>query len=802
MKNKHIPFIEEFTLYRQDIYGFLRGLLNLEKELLLSSEISQALDNQASSMDPEGFPSTQVAREFANAQEALVHAPWVALSVRSESAQWSYYLLHAEEVSCRAVEVSEFLNFKERIVAPDPSLQKQEDEWELEINFRPFRDVFPTQPNINAIGDGFARSNEEWSSVYMKDSNEWKSRFFSFLDSHCFHETPLLINHRIQNCDDLKEALTQGKKLLQTQGNVEEVKMDLPEWLEIGLEPGWGRELSQVSTQFDRCLRLIQEPDPETLSDFLGEIPSLFHIVILSPHGYFGQSNVLGMPDTGGQVVYILDQVRTLEKRMREEIHCSGLGVEPRITVVTRLIPNAGETSCNQYIEPIIGTENSEILRVPFRNAGGEIEPDWITRFQIWPYLETFATEVEKELRSREDREPDLIIGNYSDGSLVATLLSRKFKVPQCDIAHALEKTKYLHSDLFWKDHEAERRFSAQYTADLISMNAADFVIASAHQEIAGSTSSVGQYESYQAFSLPGLYRVVDGIDPLDARFNLNPPGANNEVFFPYDQEELRSTLLRQDVRDMIMGRARPDAFGVLENPEKPIVFAMSRLDEIKNLAGLVEWYASSKELREESNLFIVGGQFDPERSKDSEEREQIRRIHAVLESEEMKGCYRWLVMQTDKNIVGEIYRFVADLRGVFVQPALFEAFGLTVIEAMSSGLPVFATCYGGPLEIIEEGVSGFHIDPNLGPRNADRIAVFLKDCRNDSQKWKEISSGALKRIEENYNWDLYSRRLLKMTRIYRFWKDFTLEKREPLNGYLDLLYGLVYRPRALQETI
>ncbi len=28
----------------------------------------------------------------------------------------------------------------------------------------------------------------------------------------------------------------------------------------------------------------------------------LSQVVILSPHGYFGQTNVLGMPDTGGQV--------------------------------------------------------------------------------------------------------------------------------------------------------------------------------------------------------------------------------------------------------------------------------------------------------------------------------------------------------------------------------------------------------------------------------------------------------------------------------------------------------------------
>jgi glycosyltransferase involved in cell wall biosynthesis len=47
----------------------------------------------------------------------------------------------------------------------------------------------------------------------------------------------------------------------------------------------------------------------------------------------------------------------------------------------------------------------------------------------------------------------------------------------------------------------------------------------------------------------------------------------------------------------------------------------------------------------------------------------------------------------------GEVYRIIADRQGVFVQPALFEAFGLTVIEAMITGLPTFATQFGGSIE-------------------------------------------------------------------------------------------------------
>jgi len=49
-------------------------------------------------------------------------------------------------------------------------------------------------------------------------------------------------------------------------------------------------------------LDILQAPDPSTLEKFLGRIPMIFDVVVVSPHGYFGQANVLGLPDTGGQV--------------------------------------------------------------------------------------------------------------------------------------------------------------------------------------------------------------------------------------------------------------------------------------------------------------------------------------------------------------------------------------------------------------------------------------------------------------------------------------------------------------------
>jgi sucrose synthase len=484
---------------------------------------------------------------------------------------------------------------------------------------------------------------------------------------------------------------------------------------------------------------------------------------------------------------------------MYSSIDRLGLSVEPQILVLTRLIPEAEGTTCQERLEPIVGTRNARILRVPFRNDSGEVVPEWISRFHIWPYLEQFAEESSREIIAEFGQRPDFIIGNYSDGNLVATMLSHGMGVTQCNIAHALEKSKYLHSDLYWKEHDEEHHFACQYTADLISMNTADFIITSTYQEIAGTGDSVGQYESYQAYTMPGLYRVVYGIDVFDPKFNIVSPGADPNIFFPFTEIDHRPQQLRDTVADLIQGEPTDSTRGHLEDPQKPLLLAMSRLDRIKNAAGLLAWYADCKQLQEEANLVIVGGHLDENASNDEEEAEQIRHIHGLLDEYQLDAKVRWVPMQSDKHLVGELYRYVADLRGAFVQPALFEAFGLTVIEAMSSGLPTFATCYGGPLETIVDGASGFHIDPNHGSAAAEKMHDFLARSRQNPDYWQKISQGGLDRIAACYTWKLYADRLLKLARIYGFWKYISNIEREETRRYLEMFYFLMYRPRAAE---
>jgi sucrose synthase len=229
----------------------------------------------------------------------------------------------------------------------------------------------------------------------------------------------------------------------------------------------------------------------------------------------------------------------------------------------------------------------------------------------------------------------------------------------------------------------------------------------------------------------------------------------------------------------------------------------MARLDRIKNLTGLVSLFSRNQELRDRVNLLVIGGHINPDHSNDAEEVDQIQQMHHLFDTFGLDQEVRWLGMHLHKELTGELYRKVADERGVFVQPALFEAFGLTVVEAMVSGLPTFATCFGGPMEIIENGVSGFHIDPNNGDSISQQLVDFFKRCAVEPDYWNKIAEGGLARVKEKYTWGLYAERMMTFARIYGFWRYVSDLERMETKRYLEMFYDLQFRPLAkkLEES-
>lgn len=158
-------------------------------------------------------------------------------------------------------------------------------------------------------------------------------------------------------------------------------------------------------------------------------------------------------------------------------------------------------------------------------------------------------------------------------------------------------------------------------------------------------------------------------------------------------------------------------------------------------------------------------------------------------------------------------------------QPAFYEAFGLTVVEAMTCGLPTFATCHGGPAEIIEHEISGFHIDPYHPEQATNLMVEFFERCHKESDYWDEISKAGLQRICERwcfmffpltsnlfemlrclyndiisslracrYTWKIYSERLMTLAGVYGFWKFVSKLERRETRRYMEMFYILKFR--------
>ncbi|KAI3973157.1 hypothetical protein MKX01_020892 [Papaver californicum] len=783
-------FGDSLSSYRNELLAFLARIESQGKGILqphqLLAEFEEVFTGNNKKLADSVFGEV-----LRSAQEAIVLPPWVALAVRPRPGVWEYIRVNVDALATEELTASEYLQFKEDLVNG-----RTDENFMLELDFEPFNASFPRPTLSKSIGNGVEFLNRHLSAKMFHDRDSMHP-LLDFLKAHNYNGKTMMLNDRIQNLNGLQSVLTKADDYLSALPPTTPYAEFDHKFQEIGLEKGWGDTAERVLEMIRLLLDLLEAPDSCTLENFLGRVPMVFNVVILSPHGYFAQNDVLGYPDTGGQIVYILDQVKALEGEMLKRIKQQGLDITPRILIVTRLLPDAVGTTCGQRLEKVFGTEHAHILRVPFKNEKGILRK-WISRFEVWPYLEQYTEDVAKELAAELKGKPDLIVGNYSDGNLVASLLAHKLGVTQCTIAHALEKTKYPDSDLYWKKFDDKYHFSCQFTADLYAMNHTDFIITSTFQEIAGSKDTVGQYESHTAFTLPGLYRVVHGIDVFDPKFNIVSPGADMDVYFPYTEAEKRLTAFHPEIEELLYSETQnKEHIGVLKDRSKPIIFSMARLDRVKNITGLVEFYGKNAKLREMVNLVVVAGDRRKE-SKDLEEQAEMKTMYALIETYKLDGDFRWISSQMNRVRNGELYRYIADTKGAFVQPAFYEAFGLTVVEAMTCGLPTFATLHGGPAEIIVHGKSGFHIDPYQGDKAAELLVSFFEKCKSDPSHWDIVSGEGLKRIYEKYTWQIYSERLMTLSGVYGFWKYVSNLERRETRRYLEMFYALKYRTLAL----
>lgn len=664
----------------------------------------------------------------------------------------------------------------------------------LVLDFSPFFRNFPKVNEPSEMGEGISFLNRHLSAQMYQNPDVFRRALLRFLRHRDLDGVSILAGEHLSKPEILLEELAAVRSLLEDY-SLEDPYEDVAHELRThGFERGWGRTVGDIAENLALLAQVIESSEPARFENLVARLPLIRTVLMVSPHGWFAQDDVLGKPDTGGQVTYVLDQARALEQQMRQQFWECGIDATPKVVILTRLIPNAEGTTCNVPREKILGTEDSWIIRVPFRDQAGEVVPDWISRFCIWPHLEDFAEEAKQFAVTELFGKPDLIIGHYSDGNLVAHRLADELDTTHCACPHALEKTKYLFSDMYWGEMEQDYHFSMQFTADLIAYNSADFIVSSSYREVGGTATEMGMMESYELFTMPGLYRVESGFDPRLARHNIVPPGANEEYFFPNTDHARRVEAVTQHLTERFLGE-KPAAgcVGQLNNPDLPIVFAMARMDKIKNLSGLVEVFGKSTSLHDKANLLLITSVNDPALSNDQEEIEEINRTYDLIKQYNVDGHIRWCAARLDKVETGEIYRIVADRKGVFAQPAFMETFGLTVIEAMVCGLPVVVTCFGGPSEIVVPNVSGIVENPN----DQDAFAAALETVISDLQVWKSYAGGGIQRVQEAFTWGQHANRVLRLANVYAYWNYIDVMNRQALDRYIHTLYHTVYQPRT-----
>jgi len=186
----------------------------------------------------------------------------------------------------------------------------------------------------------------------------------------------------------------------------------------------------------------------------------------------------------------------------------------------------------------------------------------------------------------------------------------------------------------------------------------------------------------------------------------------------------------------------------------------LSRPDERKNILTLLEAYGESPALQQAANLLIVAGSRDDIRDMDSGAEAVLTNILILIDSYDLYGKVA-IPKRHRADEVSEIYQLAAARGGVFVNPALTEPFGLTLLEAAASGLPVVATENGGPVDIIANCKNGELVDP----LDKEAITVALLKLLRDKNAWSNASRNGIEGVRRFYSWQAHAESYLAKIR-------------------------------------
>ncbi len=392
--------------------------------------------------------------------------------------------------------------------------------------------------------------------------------------------------------------------------------------------------------------------------------------------------------DTGGHITYILGEMEALARR--KDITLA--------EIITRRFDEPRLGAVHAQAEEWVGP-GLVIRRIDSGN------PHYLAKEALSADRKAFTRALIEEFRAR-DRLPDLIHAHFADAADIAIAVEKALGIPFVYTAHSLGMDK---------------RETLQSSSTAIEARIAeeDRAIAKARAVIGSSRDECErQLTAYSSARVGKIHRLIPGIDRRDGPCDLS---SAVDLVAPF-----------------------------LRDPMKPMVLAIARPVHKKNLARLVDTFGGSETLREQCNLVILAGLRDDLRSGEDEQQDVLRELVEAIDHHGLYGSVAYPKSHT-RSQVQALYRLAAQTRGVFVNPALMEPYGLTLIEAAAHGLPVVATKIGGPQDIVGELEHGLLVDP----ANAAEIGRAIECLVADRPLWERCSQNG-RENSLSMSWDNY----------------------------------------------
>ena len=298
---------------------------------------------------------------------------------------------------------------------------------------------------------------------------------------------------------------------------------------------------------------------------------------------------------------------------------------------------------------------------------------------------------------------PDIVHAHFADAASVALALRDRYGIPFVYTPHSLALQK----------PGSAVKFSGRIGDERRAIELSDAIVVSSRDE---AECQVAAY----------------GVAGASSRVLHLPPGP------PLDEPETKQ-------------RSALDLLVDLVEPTRPMILAIARPMVRKNLVALAEAFALCPSLSAKANLVLLAGQ--PERSVPcAEEAGVAAALDVALADPYLQGRVARLGHHSHADVQA-LYRFAVTTGGVFVNCALHEPFGLTLLEAAAAGLPVVATRNGGPMEIVEAIGHGILIDPE----DREGIAHACMRIVTDRVLHRALAKAALNH-DHHYSWDRYAR--------------------------------------------